>query len=444
MRSRIWLALLILVGLVPLLRAEEAVTLAEKFAAGDRHRVRIRVDLSGSMTAPAAKGKIAKKLELEGSSAIDYEERLVAVESGKVSKTVRGYEKLDFRRTLAGQSQQLALRPGVRRLVILRKGHTEVPFSPDGPLTWGEMDVVRTDVFVPGLSGLFPTKAVLVGDRWSASASSVKELTDLEKIDEGTLECKLERVSDVGKRRLARVTFTGTIRGVGEDGPVRHRLQGNFHFDLGSNHLADLTLIGTTTMIGNDGKEAGTITGRFVMTRELGGSTNSLGDAGLKGVKLDPDDDNTQMLYEDTTLGVRFLHSRRWRVAQVMGSQVALAAADGSGVLITVDPSERVPTAAAFMDESRAWLVKQKAKQVRTYNPRRLRDRPTLDAFALEAQLGEQKLWMDYYITAQAGGGATIAARIIPADLAAIHKEVDRIARSVTITKQIPAGKASK
>ena len=442
MRARIWVAALVgVVWLLPAVRAEEAVTLAERFAVGDRHRVRIRVDLSGSMTAPAAKGKAAKKLEIEGASALDYEEAVLAVDDGKVSKTVRSYEKLDFRRTLAGQAQQLALRPGVRRLVILRKGHTEVPFSPDGPLTWGEMDVVRTDVFVPGLGGLFPAKAVSVGDRWSATASAVQELTDLEKIEEGTLDCKLERIGMVGKRRMARVTFTGTVRGVGEDGPVRHRLQGNYHFDLVSNHLADLTLIGTTTMAGPDGKEAGSITGRFVMTRELGGSMPSISEAGLRGVKLDPDDDNTQMLYEDAALGVRFLHSRRWRIAQVMGTQIALAATDGNGVLITIDPVDRVPTASAFMEESRAWLVKKDAKQVRTYNPRRLRDRPTLDAFALEASLGEQKMWMDYYVTAQPGGGATIAARLVSADLPAVRRDVEKVARSVTITKTIQATK---
>ena len=64
---RMWMAMVGVVGFAPLLRAEEAVTLAEKFAVGDRHRVRIRVDLTGSMTAPAAKGKVGKKLEMEGS-----------------------------------------------------------------------------------------------------------------------------------------------------------------------------------------------------------------------------------------------------------------------------------------------------------------------------------------------------------------------------------------
>jgi hypothetical protein len=122
-----------------------------------------------------------------------------------------------------------------------------------------------------------------------------------------------------------------------------------------------------------------------------------------------------------------------------MGSQVALAAGDGSGILITVDPSERVPTALAFLDESRAWLTKQKARLVRTYSPRRLRDRPTLDGFALEVEMGKQRIWLDYYVTAQAGGGATVAARLLPQGLSELRREAEKIAQSVTITKRIVA-----
>ena len=436
-----FIGLLVLAAVTTSASAEMAVDLTERFATGDRHRVKLRVELAGSLTIPATKGQAAKKVEVEGSSSIDYEERYLTATAGKVSKTVRSYEKLDFRRTLAGQAQQLVLRPGVKRLVILRKGHTEVPFSPDGPLTWGEIDAVRTDVFVPALAGLLPTKPVAIGDRWTAAEGAVQELTDLEKIEEGSLECRLDRIAIVAGRRLARATFTGTVRGVGEDGPVRHRLQGTYQFDLGSNHLAELTLLGTTSMVGPDGKEIGRIQGRFVLTREQGGSEASVGDTALKGVKLDPDDDNTRLLYDDATLGLRFLHSRRWRVAQVMGSQVALSSSDGNGVLITVDPVEKVPTAAAFLTETRGWLTKQKATLLRTYTPKRLRESPSLDAFALEAKMGEARLWLDYYVTAQAAGGATVAARLVPANLADVRRDVERIARSATISQRVPAAK---
>jgi hypothetical protein len=278
---------------------------------------------------------------------------------------------------------------------------------------------------------------VSVGSRWTAAEVAVQELTDLEKIDEGKLDCRLERIVTVGKRRQALITFQGTIRGVGEDGPVRHRLQGNCHFDLDGGYLADVTLNGTTSLLETDGKEAGRIEGRFVMMREPGSKSGELTDTALKGVKVEPDAENTLLLYDNPDLGLRFLHARRWRVAQVMGPQVALDAGDGSGILITVDPLARIPTSAAFLNESRGWLEKQKAKLLKVYTPRRLREAPLLEAFALEAEMGGQKFWMDYYVTRQAGGGATLAARLMRADLAELRKEVDRIARGMVITKKI-------
>ena len=51
---------------------------------------------------------------------------------------------------------------------------------------------------------------------------------------------------------------------------------------------------------------------------------------------------------------------------------------------------------------------------------------------------------MDYYLVLQAAGGATLAARIPLAEPTAMQREVERIARSVTISqprRQAPAGK---
>src|SRR5262249_30100487 len=152
------------------------------------------------------------------------------------------------------------------------------------------------------------------------------------KVDQGSLECKLDRVVSVGKRRSARVTFAGTVRGVSEDGPVRHRLLGTFHFDTDGGYLADLTLNGTTSLLDKDDKEVGRIDGRLVLQRQPGVRAEGLSDAAIRGLKLEPNADNTLMLYDNPDLGVRFVHSRRWKVAQVMGSQVALDTVAGNGI----------------------------------------------------------------------------------------------------------------
>lgn len=419
---------------------DEAVRLRERFPVGHRYQVRMRVELAGTLTPPAAKGQAAKTVKVEGISTIDYDERVLSVDDrAQVSKALRVYRRLEFRRTLAGQPQELSLRPGVRRQVLLRRGHTEVPFSPEGPLTWGEIDAVRTDVFIPALAGLLPPGAVRPGDRWNAETAAIQELTDLEKIEEGTLECRLERLVQFGRGRQARVAFSGTIRGVGEDGPVRHRLQGTFHFDLDQGFLADFTLLGSTSMLDKDGREAGRIDGRLVLQREPDSKVESLGDTALKGLKTEPDADNTLMLYDNPTLGLRFQHPRRWKIAQVMGAQVALDTVEGNSILITVDPSDRVPTPSAFVHETRSWLSGQKAKLLHTYAPRRVQERPPLDGFALEVEMNGQKLWLDYYVTRQEGGGATLAARLLPDGLGELRREADRIARTLEVTRRITA-----
>jgi hypothetical protein len=374
-------------------------------------------------------------LAVRGDSAIEYDERVLAVSAdGQVQKTARICRRTDFRRTVAGQKQETSLRPAVRRLILLRRGHTEVPFSPDGPLTWGEIDLIRTDVFTPALAGLLADRPVRLGERWTATTAAVRELTDMERIDEGRLECRLEEFTTLEKRRHARVTFRGSVRGTNEDGPNRQDLQGYFFFDLQSNHLSYLYLKGASSLLDKDGKEQGRIEGRFVLTRQAHRSSPELSDEALRGVADEPNADNTLLLYDNPDLGVRFLYPRRWRVQGVRGSQVTLDSAEGSGLLLTVDTAARTPTGAQFLAESRGWLEKQKARLLRVEPPRPVRERPPLEQFALEAEMAGQKFLMDYYVTRQAPGGVTLAARLLPADLAALRQEVGRIARSVSVT----------
>ena len=150
--------------------AQEPVRLAESLPPGTQYAVSCRVDVAGTLTLPLEKDQtVPKTLNVTGTSIIDYHERVLTVTPQQhVKTTVRMYRKLDFQRKVGDQTQSSSLRQAVRRLVILRQNQVEVPFSPDGPLTWNEMDLVRTDVFTPALTGLLPTQAVRQGDRWLA------------------------------------------------------------------------------------------------------------------------------------------------------------------------------------------------------------------------------------------------------------------------------------
>jgi hypothetical protein len=419
------------------LRAEDELRLQERFTTGYHYHVISRVELDGRLTLPPEKGQAARSLPIAGKSAIEYDERVLSqTGDDKVRKTVRMYARMDFERKVGDQVQQNSLRPEVRRLVILRHNHVEVPFAPAGPLTWGEIDLVRTDVFTPALAGLLPERPVQPGAVWQAAASAVQELTDLERIDEGSLTCKFESVSVQSRRRHARITFTGNVRGVGEDGPAKHQLDGSLLFDLESNHISYLSLRGTQFPLDKSGSPLGKIEGTFVLSRQPYVPCRELTDEALRGVVVEPNEDNTLLLYENADVGVRFLYPRRWRLAGANGRQIGLDEPRGNGVLMTIEPLSRIPTGAQYLQESKNFLAQQKATGMSAGTPRALQGPPeALEHFGIVADLAGQRLHMDYYVIRQPQGGATLAARLLPADLPALQREVRRIAESVRISR---------
>jgi hypothetical protein len=417
--------------------AEESIPLREVLPVGYQYHVSTRVELSGTLSLPAEKGQAAPRpLGVSGNSAIEYDERVLQLATdGTVDKTVRIFRRIDLQRKVGDKLQETTIRPSVRRLVLLRHQNTEVPFSPDGPLTWSEIDLVRTDVFTPALIGLLPDKAVRPGDTWTAARPAIQELTDMEHIDEGQVVCRFEQVTTLARRRHARISFSGSVRGLNEDGPNRQRLGGYFYFDLESNHLSYLSLKGTSLLLDKDGQTLGNVEGRFVLTRQAHRRSEDLSDSALRGVIVEPNADNTLLLYDNPELGVRFLHPRRWRVAGVRGRQVAVDETNGSGFLLTVETRDRLPTGAQFLAETQDWLGKQKVKITHVDEPRRVREAPDeLEQFGADVEAAGQKVRMEYYVVRQPLGGATLAARLLLVDLAALQKEVERMARSVTIS----------
>jgi hypothetical protein len=432
-----WSAVAVLVLAVPGFAAEP-VRLREAFPAGEQYHVAIREEAAGELRLPAEGNKPAPPpLQVRGRGAFEYDERVLdpGTADNPAPRTLRLYRRVELERTVDDQAQESSLRPDVRRLVLLRNGHREVAFSPDGPMTWAEVHLVSKDVFTPALSaGLLPDRPVSPGDRWAAKPSAAQELTDLEQI-EGGLDCRFEEVTSLNGRRLARVQFAGTIRGVSEDGPAKQQLDGFFYFDLESSHLSYLSLKGIHSLLDKTGQEAGRIEGQFTLTRQSHARCPELADEAIRGLTLEPNAENTLLLYESRDLGVRLLYPRRWRTQTAKGRQLFFDAANGHGLMVTLEPPASVPTAAAFLAETQGFITKEKGKVLRTDGPRRLSGPPDeVDQFALDVEMTNRRERLEYYVVRQPAGGATIAARLTPGgELAAVQKEVERIARGLRI-----------
>src|SRR5439155_16006967 len=121
----------------------------------------------------------------------------------------------------------------------------------------------------------------------------------------------------------------------------------------------------------------------------------------------------------------------------VRDRQVGLDEANGNGLLVTVEPSANVPAGAAYLAENQAFLLKQKARILRVDPPRSLS--PEIEHLGLDVEMSGRRERMDYFVVRQRAGGAVLAARLLPTDLATLQRDVERIARSVRVAA--PAGK---
>jgi hypothetical protein len=437
---------LLLCSLVGSTTAQEAITLTEKFPVDQVSKVDVAVKLTGRLALPPQKGKTPEVVMLAGTSRLTYDERILSPDPGALA-TVRAYREAEFVRTVGNITQDAGIRPSVRRMVLIKTGNHRAPFSPDGPLTWGEIDVVRTDVFTPTVvPGLLPVGPVKKGQAWKASDAAVAELTDMEKVEEGHLTVELVGVTEVDRKRVARLKVSGTVKGVNQDGPSRQALEGTAYFDLGEGLLTYLSLKGTHELLDGKGQTVGKIEGQFTMTRSrLEKPPADLSDASLRGLELKPTAENTLLLYDDARLGVRFLYPRGWRVGAVQGKQVTLDHAGGAGMLITVEPATKVPGAEDYAKEVTGFLAKQKAEVTATDKPTRVRAEPVqLDRFGMDATMGtagKEKVRLEYAVLKQTDGGVTAAANIPAADAEALKPEVERIIRSLAVTRKIEDGK---
>jgi hypothetical protein len=421
---------LLLLLLVPAVGRPQAVTMAESVAVGERSRVGLKVELTGQVQVP---GKEARTIDLQGVSRLAYDERIVPADDGKA--VLRVYRTVEFERTINGERQTQSIRNSVRRMVVLRSADgKKAPFSPDGPLTFGEIDAVRVDLFSPVIAaGVLPAKAVVPGDSWPISADAALDLTGLEAIRDGKLTAKYVAAVTLGGQLKHRISIAGDVKGVGDDGPVRQSIDATAYYDPRAAKLVYLSLKGIQELLDERGQVVGRLTGRLTLDRGPSDS-ESISDAIARRIDAKPTTDNSLLLYDNRDLGLRFVYPRDWRVGAVQGTQVTVESPKaGAGLLITVEPAAKTPTAAQFLAEAKEFVAKQKGTIRGQRVPERLGD---WDRFALDVELDRQPLRMEYAVRKFDGGGATVAARLPRTTAADQLTAVERILKELVVDRK--------
>ena len=399
----------------------EAQLLREEFTPDKLVRAKVESRLNGRIALPKSGQDKAEVLPFVGKSILEYDERpLKPLDDGR-ERLVRQYRAVEFARTVADQNQSAEVRANVRRVVVARApagpgAGRKLPFSPDGPLTQSELDVVRIDLFAPAfVPGLLPTTPVKVGDRWKLAPAALMDLTDYTALGANDVQVEWAATIQLSGARLAKLTFAGKVEGATDDGPGRQAVSGTAYFDLDKRMLTYFKLSGQNQLFGPGGVVAGELRGTFTLTRTAGSDETGLDALTLDKLDLKPTPENTRLLHTDSD--VTFSYPRNWRIKSGDDGRVVLEEQSGAaGLSLTSFPAGKLPTAAAYLAEVLAAAPKNGWTVVKQSPPAPVAGVGAgLTKFSLDVTVNTTPQRLVYYVrTTPGGSGTTVAVRVKP------------------------------
>lgn len=225
-------ALVVLLAVCPLAQAQ--VTLAEAPAPGECFKYSIEFDLQGKLIVTQEGAKEAIRLEAKAKH--QFAERTLAAADGLPARSARHYEGAAASAVVGGEKVDRGLPPDRSLIVAVRSSEGAFCFSPAGPLTRDELDLV-TEHFNPQcLAGLLPGKAVNVGDTWAVSPAAAQTACGFDGLIKSGLTGKLTAAAG----GLATFTVEGTAEGIEHGAKVTLTVAASGTFDTATKRVTAL------------------------------------------------------------------------------------------------------------------------------------------------------------------------------------------------------------
>jgi hypothetical protein len=296
-----------------------------KFEAGGHNLISKEAD-ENTLKASTAKEE-EQRIAISVSAKLAYDELRLPTSADPPTEgtalAVRYYDEADavIKVDTTGRTPRLA---EDRRLIVLEHA---VPrpglYSPDGPLTREQLDLVDVvgNSFV--VDGLLPTNPVAEGDTWASDATVLGQLLTLDSV----AVCEVQSILEGFNADFAKVRVAGMVHGNEDGAATQQEVRGVYLFDR---HLRRITRINLAIRV----------------KRSIGGATPGLEAVAKLEITIDPLKESAhltgdviskvagqatpsrELLFEAGALGFRFRHDRQWFMASEQREAISLRRID--------------------------------------------------------------------------------------------------------------------
>lgn len=300
----------LLAALLPLLTITQTAQSAEKFAFRQPgapqplQRVDATLEVGGDLKLKAD-GEL-KTLPMSVVAELRYDEAVGGTPDNR--RALRHFHAARAIIKIAKGGQEVLL-PAERRLIALHSvDKTPTVYSPSGPLTREQLDLIDVPLARLVAQDLLPAEPLAVGGTWQLDEATLAALLGLDAVDFAEVQGAFGEVT-AGHARLA---LAGSVRGAVAGISTEIQLKGKLTYDLDHHHLARVQLyLEEKRAIGHVGPGIDVAAKLTVDLAPLDSSPHVSAQK-LAELPAAPSDGPLQLEYVSTQNRFRFGYDRRW------------------------------------------------------------------------------------------------------------------------------------
>jgi hypothetical protein len=293
--------------------AEPTYRLKTTRTAGDVDRVQALLEVGGRMMGERVGKKHETKLSVVCNLA--YHEKMLAPAGTKdsvKSRSVRYYDKAQA----AVKTENAELKPTLRqqrRLIAAEfQSDKDAMFSPAGPLSRAELELINIQGNTMLLDQLLPSKSVSVGDKWELPYNLAAALFGPDTVTESDVQCTLTEVTD----KVARVEISGKLKGTCDGATTNMEVKGKYRFDRRMGRIDWFALLVKENRQGNAVTNGLEVMARVQVRVTPDATCDELSTAALENVAIEDTPKSNRLQYEPSGKSWQCEYDRRWIITQ--------------------------------------------------------------------------------------------------------------------------------
>jgi len=273
------------------------------------HRVQVVLEVRGDMKVKSDGGKVTT-LPLLVEGGLTYDELLLDSKASPWSRrSVRHYSQAEAKMKVGNGALTRTLQPDHRLLVAQADRDGSLVFSPAGPLTRDELDLVDIQGNTLLLGCLLPDSAVKVGEEWKLNADQLAILLGLDVITQQDANCTWTGVEN----GIATMEVKGSIDGAVGGIPSKIALHARAQWDVAKRTITWFAAVIKEQRSIGQAEPGLDVVARLRMTISAVERSEHLSEAALAGVSLEARPGCELLAYQAERSHFRLFHDRRWR-----------------------------------------------------------------------------------------------------------------------------------